>query len=613
MSSINVAADEGVGVVDPKSDPQYIQFRCLPPGGPLNRWSHIITREHDFPAAQAMLYGAGVKNEDMMRNAPHIGIATVWWEGNPLTTYSTHLLELGKIVKKAVDKQNMLSWQYNAVGVSDAITMGGEGMRYSLQTRDLIADSIETVTCAQHHDANISIPGCDKNMPGVVMAAARHNRPFIMVYGGTIRKGYSSLVERDINVSTCYEAAGAFAYGRLEAKTNPGAEGRTACDVLTDIERHACPGAGACGGMYTANTMATAIEAMGLTLPGSSSYPASSPEKARECERAAEVIKTTMAKDIRPRDLLTREAFENALVITMILGGSTNGVLHFLAMANTAEVPLSLDDVARVSDKTPFLADLAPSGRYMMEDLYKIGGTPSVLKMLIAAGLINGSIPTVTGRTLAENVADWPSLPADQQIVRPLSDPIKATGHIRVLRGNFAPEGAVAKITGKEGLRFEGKARVFEKEHALDAALSRGQIPRDENLVLIVRYEGPKGGPGMPEQLKASAAIIGAGLKNIALVTDGRYSGASHGFIVGHVTPEAAVGGPIALVQDGDRIVIDAVNNRIDMVDVSDEEMEERKKKWKRPVPNVRRGVLAKYARLVGDASHGAVTDQWGD
>ncbi|KAI0399169.1 dihydroxy-acid dehydratase [Xylaria palmicola] len=625
MSSDAASAhDEGAGVVDPKSDPQYIQFRCLPPGGKLNRWSHIITREHDFPASQAMLYGAGVPDEDMMKNAPHIGIATIWWEGNPSRQpailcidpaahcrLSTHLLEFGKIVKRGVERQKMLAWQYNAVGVSDAITMGGEGMRYSLQSRDLIADSIETVTCAQHHDANISIPGCDKNMPGVIMAAARHNRPFIMIYGGTIRKGYSQLLERDVNVSTCYEAAGAFTYGTLHAKTNAGTAGRMPTDVMSDLEQHACPGAGACGGMYTANTMATAIEAMGLTLPGSSSYPALSPEKARECERAAEVIKTTMEKDIRPRDLLTRASFENALVITMILGGSTNGVLHFLAMANTAEVPLTLDDVDRVSNKTPFLADLAPSGRYLMEDLYKIGGTPSVLKMLIAAGLINGDIPTVTGRTLAENVADWPSLPPDQKIIRPLSDPIKASGHIRVLRGNLAPDGAVAKITGKEGLRFEGRARVFEKEHQLDAALSRGDIPRDEQLVLIVRYEGPKGGPGMPEQLRASAAIIGAGLKNIALVTDGRYSGASHGFIVGHVTPEAAVGGPIALVRDGDTIVIDAVRNRIDIANADGAELAARRQAWKPPVPTIRRGALAKYARLVGDASHGAVTDQW--
>ncbi|KAI0417066.1 dihydroxy-acid dehydratase [Xylaria grammica] len=607
MGSDTSNAPEGVGIIDNKSDPQYIQFRCLPPGGPLNRWSHIITREHDFPASQAMLYGAGVPNEDMMKNAPHVGVATIWWEGNPV------MLEFGKIVKRGLEKQKMLAWQYNAVGVSDAITMGGEGMRYSLQSRDLIADSIETVTCAQHHDANISIPGCDKNMPGVIMAAARHNRPFIMIYGGTIAKGYSGLLERNINVSTCYEAAGAFSYGTLQAKTNAGAAGRTPSDVMSDLEQHACPGAGACGGMYTANTMATAIEAMGLTLPGSSSYPALSPEKARECERAAEVIKTTMEKDIRPRDLLTREAFENALVITMILGGSTNGVLHFLAMANTAEVPLTLEDVERVSNKTPFLADLAPSGRYLMEDLYKIGGTPSVLKMLIAEGLINGNIPTVTGRTLAENVADWPDLAADQPIIRPLSNPIKDSGHIRVLRGNFAPEGAVAKITGKEGLSFTGRARVFNKEHELDTALSRGEIPRDENLVLIVRYEGPKGGPGMPEQLKASAAIVGAGLKNIALVTDGRYSGASHGFIVGHVTPEAAVGGPIALVRDGDTIVIDAVRNRIDITNADEAELDARRKVWKPPVPKIRRGALAKYARLVGDASHGAVTDQWGD
>ena len=484
-------------------------------------------------------------------------------------------------------------------------------MRFSLQTRELIADSIESVTCAQHHDANIAIPGCDKNMPGVIMAAARHNRPFLMIYGGTIRKGQSSLLEKEINVSTCYEAAGAYTYGRLHAKTDPDTPGRTTDDVMEDIERHACPGAGACGGMYTANTMATAIEAMGLTLPGSSSYPALSPEKRRECERAAAVIKTAMEKDIRPRDLLTRRAFSNALRLTMILGGSTNGVLHFLAMANTAGVSLSLDDVAHASDTTPFLADLAPSGKYYMEDLYKVGGTPAVLKMLIHRGIIDGDIPTVTGATLAQNCADWPSLDPNQQIIRPLDNPIKDSGHIRVLRGNFAPGGAVAKITGKEGTSFTGRARVFEKEHALDVALSRGQIRQsDGNLVLIVRYEGPRGGPGMPEQLRASAAIMGAGLSNVALVTDGRYSGASHGFIVGHVVPEAAAGGPIALVRDGDEVTIDAVANRIDVA-ISDEEMARRRAEWKEPEMHVKRGVLAKYARLVGDASHGAVTDGW--
>lgn len=484
-------------------------------------------------------------------------------------------------------------------------------MRYSLQTREIIADSIETVTLAQHHDANISLPGCDKNMPGVIMAAARHNRPFLMIYGGTIRKGHSSLLERNINISSCYEASGALAYGKLHAKNRAGEQGRESGDVMDDIVQHACPGAGACGGMYTANTMATAIEAMGLTLPGSSSFPAESPEKRRECEAAAAAIKTVMQKDIRPRDLLTKKSFENALRLTMALGGSTNGVLHFLAMANTADVPLTLDDVTKASDTTPFLADLAPSGKYLMEDLYTIGGTPSVIKILIREGILHGDIPTVTGKTLAENVAAWPDLPSDQQIIRPLSNPIKESGHIRILRGNLAPEGAVAKITGKEGTSFTGRARVYNKEHELDSALSKGEISPDEgNLVLIVRYEGPKGGPGMPEQLRASAAIMGAGLSNVALVTDGRYSGASHGFIVGHVVPEAAVGGPIALVQNGDSVTIDAVSNRID-VDVSVEEMERRRGEWRAPVGKVRRGVLAKYARLVGDASHGAVTDGW--
>ena len=484
-------------------------------------------------------------------------------------------------------------------------------MRYSLQTRELIADSIESVTCAQHHDANIAIPGCDKNMPGVVIAAARHNRPFIMVYGGTIRKGHSSLVEGPINIATCYEAAGAYAYGRLAAKSDAGAPGRSSSDVLEDIERHACPGAGACGGMYTANTMATAIEAMGLSLPGSSSYPALSPEKRRECERVGRVIKTTMEKDIRPRDLLTRRAFENALVITMVLGGSTNGVLHFLAMANTADVALTLDDIQRASERTPYLADLAPSGKYYMEDLYDVGGTPSVIKMLIARGLLDGDIPTVTGSTLAQNVADWPSLDPGQPIIRALDNPIKSTGHIRILRGNLAPGGAVAKITGKEGLSFTGRARVFDTESALNQALARGAIARsDGNLVVIVRYEGPVGGPGMPEQLRASAAIMGAGLDNVALVTDGRYSGASHGFIVGHVVPEAAMGGPIALVRDGDEVTIDAERNRLDAA-VGDDEMERRRREWRAPEPRVRRGALAKYARLVGDASHGAVTDGW--
>ncbi|KAL8952183.1 MAG: hypothetical protein Q9222_001882 [Ikaeria aurantiellina] len=481
-------------------------------------------------------------------------------------------------------------------------------MRFSLQTREIIADSIETVTCAQHHDACITIPGCDKNMPGVVMGMARHNRPSLMIYGGTIAVGYSKLLRKPINIATCYEAAGAYTYNTLTQPDDGGDRSKTKDEIMDDIERHACPGAGACGGMYTANTMATAIESMGLTLPGSSSNPATSPSKMRECVKAAEAIRTCMEKNIKPRDLLTKRSFENAMVMTMALGGSTNGVVHFLAMAATAGVPLSLDDIQRVSNKVPFIANLAPSGRYFMADLYAVGGIPSVQKLLIAAGLLDGSIPTVTGKTLSENVAPFPSLPQDQAIIHPLSAPVKQTGHLQVLRGNLAPGGAVAKITGKEGTKFVGKARVFEKENQLDAALNSGQIKHGENLVLIVRYEGPKGGPGMPEQLKASAALMGAKLTNVALVTDGRYSGASHGFIVGHVVPEAAVGGPIAVVKDGDVVTIDAERNRLDM-DVSAEEVQRRIMAWKPPQRTVTRGVLAKYAALVGDASHGALTD----
>lgn len=502
----------------------------------------------------------------------------------------------------------MLAWQYNTIGVSDAITMGGEGMRFSLQTREIIADSIETVTCAQHHDACITLPGCDKNMPGCVMAMARHNRPSIMIYGGSIAVGYSKLLRKPINISTCYEAAGAYAYNTLVQPEDGGDRSKSRDEIMEDIEQHACPGAGACGGMYTANTMASAIESMGLTLPGSSSTPATSPAKMRECVKVADMIKICMEKNIKPRDLLTKRSFENAMVMTMALGGSTNGVVHFLAMAATAGVPLSLDDIQRVSNKIPFIADLAPSGKYYMADLYDIGGVPSVQKLLVAAGLLDGDILTVTGKTLAQNIASFPSLAQDQVIIRPLSNPIKATGHLQILRGNLAPGGAVAKITGKEGTKFTGKALVFDKEAQLDEALNRGAIRHGENLVLIVRYEGPKGGPGMPEQLKASAALMGAKLTNVALVTDGRYSGASHGFIVGHVVPEAAVGGPIAVVRDGDVVTISAESNQLHM-DVNDKEIADRMRLWRPPAKTVTRGVLAKYAHLVGDASHGALTD----
>ncbi|KAJ9483026.1 hypothetical protein VN97_g10390 [Penicillium thymicola] len=594
------------------SEAKYINFPSLPTdakhpdGSPaLNRHSHTITKGHDFPGARAMLYAAGVPDKEAMAKSPHVGIASVWWEGNPC---NMHLMDLAKTVKKSVLEQGMLGWQYNTIGVSDAITMGSEGMRFSLQTREVIADSIETVTCAQYHDACIAIPGCDKNMPGVVMGMARHNRPSIMIYGGTIGIGYSEHLRKPINVSTCFEAAGAYAYGTLRQPDDGGDQTKSQDEIMDDLERHACPGAGACGGMFTANTMATAIESMGLSLPGSSSTPAESPSKMRECVRAADAIKVCLEKNIRPRDLLTKRSFENALVMTMALGGSTNGVLHFLAMARTAGVDLTLDDIQRVSNKIPFIANLSPSGKYYMADLYEIGGVPSVQKLLIAAGLLDGDIPTVTGKTLAENVASFPSLSEGQDLIRPLDNPIKTSGHLQILRGNLAPGGAVAKITGKEGLRFVGKARVFDKEHRLNDALNEGRIPRDENLVIIVRYEGPKGGPGMPEQLKASAALMGAKLTNVALITDGRYSGASHGFIVGHIVPEAAVGGPIALVRDGDVVTIDAETNSLSM-DVSDEELQERRRQWTPPSPQITRGVLAKYARLVSDASQGAMTD----
>lgn len=481
-------------------------------------------------------------------------------------------------------------------------------MRFSLQTREIIADSIETVTCAQFHDACITIPGCDKNMPGCVMAMARHNRPSLMIYGGSIDKGYSKLLRKPINIATCYEAFGAYTYDTLKQPQDGGDTSKNKDEIMDDIERHACPGAGACGGMYTANTMASAIETMGLTLPGSSSTPATSPAKMRECMKAADTIRLCMERNIKPLQLLTRRSFENAMVITMALGGSTNAVLHFLAMAVTAHVDLTLDDFQRVSNKIPFIADLHPSGKYYMADLYDVGGVPAVQKLLIAAGLLDGDIPTVTGRTLAENVASFPSLQQDQVLIRPLSNPIKSTGHIQILKGNLAPMGAVAKITGKEGLSFTGKAMVFNKEHELDTALNESRIPRGENLVLVVRYEGPKGGPGMPEQLKASAAIMGAKLTNIALITDGRYSGASHGFIVGHICPEAAVGGPIAIVRDGDIITISAETNELSM-NITDEKIKERLRVWTPPRRPATRGVLGKYTYLVGDASHGAVTD----
>ncbi|RPB03140.1 dihydroxy-acid and 6-phosphogluconate dehydratase [Choiromyces venosus 120613-1] len=580
---------------------RFLEFRSIPYGTKrdgelvLNRYSSLVTNGYEFPGAQAMLYAAGIKSQEDMRKKPQVGVASVWWEGNPC---NMHLLDLGKAVKEGLEKNGMIGWQFNTIGVSDAITMSNQGMRFSLQSRDIIADSIETTTCAQHHDANISIPGCDKNMPGCIMAMARHNRPSIMIYGGSIKGGYSERLRQPVNISSCFEAHGALMYGKISEAD------------LDDVVRHACPGPGGCGGMYTANTMATAIEAMGLTLPGSSTTPAESPAKMRECLRATEAIKVCLEKDIKPRDLITRESFENAMVVTMIMGGSTNAVLHFLAMSHTADLDLTIDDFQRVSDKIPYLADLKPSGKYMVTDLAEIGGMPSVLKFLIHANLVNGDIPTVTGKTLRENCESAPSLDPGQDIIRPLSNPIKSSGHIRILKGNLAPGGAVAKITGKEGKVFVGKARVYDGEPALIASLERGEIRPDENTVLCVRYEGPKGGPGMPEQLKTSAVLMGAGLRNVALITDGRYSGASHGFIVGHIVPEAQVGGPLAVLKDGDIVTINAETNQISM-NVSDEEIASRLKSWKAPCLKVTRGTLAKYVHLVGDASHGAVLDMF--
>jgi dihydroxy-acid dehydratase len=488
--------------------------------------------------------------------------------------------------------------QFNTIGVSDAISMGTIGMRYSLQSRDLIADSVETVMEGQWYDANISLPGCDKNMPGVVMAMGRVNRPSIMVYGGTIQPGCAKTLNNEpIDVVSAFQAYGQYISGGISEETR------------FDIIRNACPGGGACGGMYTANTMATAIETIGLTLPGSSSNPAESKEKAQECLAAGEAIKTLLKEDIRPRDIITKTALENAMVVTMILGGSTNAVLHLIAIADSVGIKLTIDDFQRVSDRTPFLADLKPSGKYVMADLFTIGGTPALLKWLVQEGLIDGRGMTVTGKTLKQSLESAPSFPSDQQIIKSLKNPIKKTGHIQILRGSLAPGGSVGKITGKEGLVFTGRARVYDAEDDFTAALERGDIKKGEKTVVVIRYEGPRGGPGMPEMLKPSSAIMGAGLgQDVALVTDGRFSGGSHGFLIGHVVPEAQEGGPIALVRNGDEITIDAEKREINL-HVATQEMDERRRKWTAPPLKYSKGTLFKYARNVQDASHGCITD----
>jgi len=555
----------------------------------LNKYSSRITQPASQGASQAMLYGTGLTEADM--DKPQVGIASMWYEGN---TCNMHLNDLAAWVKEGMAEAGLVGMRFNTIGVSDGISMGNDGMSYSLQSREIIADSIETAMAAHWYDALVAIPGCDKNMPGCLIAMGRLNRPALMVYGGTIRAGCTPRYPQ-LDIVSAFQS-----YGQALAGTISEVERR-------QIVRHSCPGPGACGGMYTANTMASAIEALGMTLPYSSSAPAESAEKREECQQAGAAIRLLLERDIKPRDIMTRAAFENAMVVIMALGGSTNAVLHLIAMARAVDVPLSLDDFQAVSDRVPFLADLKPSGRYVMEDMQGIGGTPGLMKYLWQNGLIDGDCLTVTGKTVAENLANVPGLAEGQQIIRPLEEPIKATGHIQILRGNLAPEGAVAKITGKEGERFSGPARVYDSEEDMLAGLEAGQIQKGD--VVIIRYEGPKGGPGMPEMLTPTSAIMGAGLgKDVALLTDGRFSGGSHGFIVGHVAPEAQEGGPIALVRDGDLVTIDAAARTMD-VNVPVDEMAARRAAWTAPPLKATRGTLYKYIKLVRSASEGCVTD----
>ena len=552
----------------------------------LNRTSRRITQPASQGASQAMLYATGLTEADM--NKAQVGIASMWYEGN---SCNMHLDR----VKEGVTAAGLVGMRFNTIGVSDGISMGTEGMSYSLPSRDLIADSIETVMRAQWYDANVSIPGCDKNMPGSIMAMARVNRPGLMIYGGTIRAGFAPGGEA-LDIVSAFQSYGEYIAERISEEER------------FDIVRHACPGAGACGGMYTANTMASAIEALGMSLPYSSSTPATDPAKLDECFRAGAAVRRLLEDNIVPTDIMTRAAFENAMVITMSLGGSTNAVLHLIAMARSVDVDLTIDDFQAVSDRVPFLADLKPSGKYVMEDLHQVGGTPAVLKLLLDHDAIDGDCLTVTGRTLAEELAELPGLADGQDVIQPWDEPIKESGHIQILRGSLAPGGAVAKITGKEGLQFTGTARPFDSEEEMLAAVEQNRIgPGD---VIVIRYEGPKGGPGMPEMLTPTSVIMGAGLgSEVALITDGRFSGGSHGFIIGHVTPEAQEGGPIALVEDGDTITIDASARSIEL-DVDEEELERRRAAWTAPPLTATRGTLAKYIRTVKSASEGCVTDE---
>ena len=555
----------------------------------LNKVSSRITQPRSQGASQAMLYATGLTRKDM--DKAQVGIASMWWQGNPC---NMHLNDLADQIATGVRESDLIPMRFNTIGVSDGISMGTEGMSYSLQSRDLIADSIETVMGGQWYDALVTVPGCDKNMPGCLMAMGRVNRPALMLYGGTIRPGHAG--SQVVDIVSAFQS-----YGQYIAKA-------ITDDERQEIVNNACPGAGACGGMYTANTMASAIEAMGMSLPYSSSAPATTDQKRNECLNVGAAVRKLLELDLRPRDIMTREAFENAMVMVSALGGSTNAVLHLIAMARAVDVPLGIDDFQAVSDRVPFLADLKPSGQYVMEDLHNVGGVPAVMRYLLSEGMLNGDCMTVTGHTVADNLEQLPDLSDGQQVFHSTADPIKETGHIRILKGNFAPGGAVAKITGKEGRQFSGPARVFDGEEAMLKALEEGGIHKGD--VIVIRYEGPKGGPGMPEMLTPTSAIMGAGLgSDVALITDGRFSGGSHGFIIGHVVPEAQEGGPIGLVRDGDMIHLDADANTID-VDLSEEELKSRYDNWTMPPYKTSRGTLYKYIKNVKTASEGCVTDE---
>jgi len=562
----------------------------------LNRYSRVLTQQKSQGASQAMLYATGMTEEDM--DKAQVGICSVWYEGNPC---NMHLLQLSEDVKKGVVDSDLVGFRFNTIGVSDGISMGTSGMRYSLQSRDLIADSMETVMGGQWYDGLIALPGCDKNMPGCIMAMGRLNRPGIMIYGGTIRAGKQPSTGASLDIVSAFQSYGEYVYDKITEEERK------------EITQHSCPGPGACGGMYTANTMATAIEALGMSLPFSSSSPADSKEKEQECLEAGAAMRNLLEMDLKPRDIMTKVAFENAISMIMMTGGSTNAVLHLIAMSRSCqdpEVAISLDDFQRISDKTPFLADLKPSGKYVMEDVQNIGGTPAMIKFLIDNGMFDGDQMTVTGKTHNENLKDLPGLTEGQEIIRPLSDPIKKTGHLQIMYGNLCPDGGVAKITGKEGETFTGTARVYDNEQLMMRGLENKEIKCGD--VVIIRYEGPKGGPGLPEMLTPTSAIMGAGLGDcVALLTDGRFSGGSHGFCIGHITPEAQVGGPIALVKNGDPIRIDARSEArtIDLL-ISDEEWEARRQAWSPPPLRSSQGTLFKYIQNVATASEGCVTDE---